>query len=52
MKTHGDDPTGIAIITASIVMFVEQLDKHVHPSFSLMVAEQLIADANKKTLKQ
>jgi hypothetical protein len=52
MKTHGDDPTGIAIITASVVMFVEDLNTHLHPNFSLVVAEQLIADANKKTLKQ
>jgi hypothetical protein len=51
MKVHGDDPTGIAMISASVVMFVEELNKHLHPNFSLMIAEQLISSQQKKSVQ-
>lgn len=51
MKVHGDDPTGIAMISASVVMFIEELNKHLHPNFSLMVAEQLLSSQQKKSVQ-
>ena len=51
MKVHGDDPTGIAMISASIVMFVEELNKHLHPNFSSMIAEQLLSKLQKKSIQ-
>jgi hypothetical protein len=51
MKIHGDDPTGIAMISASVVMFIEELNKHLHPNFSLMIAEQLLATIQKKSVQ-
>ena len=51
MKVHGNDPTGIAMISASIVLFVEDLNKHLHPNFSLMIAEQLLSSQQKKSVQ-
>jgi hypothetical protein len=51
MKIHGDDPTGIAMISASVVMFIEELNKHLHPNFSLMIAEQLLSSQQKKSVQ-
>lgn len=51
MKPHGNDPTGIAMITASIVMFIQDLDKIIDPNFSLVISEQLLSDLRKKSVK-
>lgn len=51
MKVHGDDPTGIAMISASVVMFIEDLNKHLHPNFSLMISEQLLSSQQKKSVQ-
>jgi hypothetical protein len=48
MKMHGDDKTGLPMISASIVMFVQELDRSIHPGFSLIVSEQLISDVRKR----
>jgi len=40
MKVHGDDPTGIAMISASVVMFVEELNKHLHNCYQVSKRNQ------------
>ena len=52
MKMHGNDETGLPMITASIVMFIQELDKAIHPAFSLVVAEQLLSDMRKKKVNE